>query len=77
MLKSSLRISSSVSGGKTAVGVPEARRIERFTRQPSGAEATFSVHDPASRGAGTITFCTPAMKVNRTVQVGKFRLGKG
>jgi len=36
MLKSSLRISSAVSGGNTAAGVPNARRRECFTCQPSG-----------------------------------------
>src|SRR5579864_3823025 len=36
MLKSSLRISSAVSGGNTAAGVPNARRRECFTCPPSG-----------------------------------------
>ena len=58
MLKSSLRMSSSVSAGNTTGGLPNARRSERFTRQPMGSEGTFRIHDPVSRGNGTVPFCT-------------------
>jgi hypothetical protein len=62
MLKSSLRISSSVPQGNTTGGVPNILWIERFTRRSIEIEATFDRNHPTASGNETVSFWTSPIR---------------